>query len=329
MAKPRIYITRPLPTPAMRLLEGVVEYRMWDREDEPVPRETLLREIVDVDGLICMITERIDAEVIDRLHKCRVIAQVAVGYDNIDVVAATRRGIVVTNTPGVLTETTADMAWAILLSTARRVVEGDRFTRSGRWKTWELMGLTGQDVYGATLGIIGLGRIGSAIARRARGFAMRVLYHSRKRVDEALEKELGARYLSLDDLLRQSDVVVISAALTPETRHLIAERELGLMKPSAVLVNISRGPIVDQRALYRALVDRKIWAAGLDVFEVEPVPMDEPLLKLDNVVVPPHLGSATISTRTKMATLAAENCVAGVSGKVPPNVVNPEALERR
>ncbi len=329
MAKPRIYITRPLPTPAMRLLEGVVEYRMWDREDEPVPRETLLREIVDVDGLICMITERIDAEVIDRLHKCRVIAQVAVGYDNIDVAAATRRGIVVTNTPGVLTETTADMAWAILLSTARRVVEGDKFTRSGRWKTWELMGLTGQDVYGATLGIIGLGRIGSAIARRARGFAMRILYHSRKRVDEALEKELGARHVSLDDLLRQADFVVISAALTPETRHLIAERELGLMKPSAVLVNISRGPIVDQRALYRALVDRKIWAAGLDVFEVEPVPMDEPLLKLDNVVVPPHLGSATISTRTKMATLAAENCVAGVSGKVPPNVVNPEALERR
>ena len=329
MAKPRTYITRPLPTPAMRLLDGVVEYRMWDREDEPVPRETLLREIVDVDGLICMITERIDAEVIDRLHKCRVIAQVAVGYDNIDVAAATRRGIVVTNTPGVLTETTADMAWAILLSTARRVVEGDKFTRSGRWKTWELMGLTGQDVYGATLGILGLGRIGSAIARRARGFAMRVLYHSRKRVDEALEKEVGARYLSLDDLLRQSDFVVISAALTPETRHLIAERELGLMKPSAVLVNISRGPIVDQRALYRALVDRKIWAAGLDVFEVEPVPMDEPLLKLDNVVVPPHLGSATISTRTKMATLAAENCVAGVSGKVPPNVVNPEALERR
>ncbi len=329
MAKPRIYITRPLPTPAMRLLEGVVEYRMWDREDEPVPRETLLREIVDVDGLICMLTERIDAEVIDRLHKCRVIAQVAVGYDNIDVTAATRRGIVVTNTPGVLTETTADMAWAILLSTARRVVEGDKFTRSGRWKTWALMGLTGQDVYGATLGIVGLGRIGSAIARRARGFAMRLLYHSRKRVEEALEKELGARYVSLDDLLRQSDFVIISAALTPETRHLIAERELGLMKPSAVLVNISRGPIVDQRALYRALVDRKIWAAGLDVFEVEPVPMDEPLLKLDNVVVPPHLGSATISTRTKMATLAAENCVAGVSGKVPPNVVNPEALERR
>jgi glyoxylate reductase len=329
MAKPRIYLTRPLPEAAMHLLDGVVEYRLWDREDEPVPRDTFLREIVDVDGLICLITERVDAEAIDRLHRCRVIAQVAVGYDNIDVAAATKRGIVVTNTPGVLTETTADMAWAILLATARRVVEGDKFTRSGRWKTWQLMGFTGQDVHDATLGIIGLGRIGTAIARRARGFAMRLLYHNRTRVDAALERELDARYVSLEDLLRQSDFVMISVALTRETRHLIGEKELGLMKPTAVLVNIARGAIVDQRALYRALVDRKIWGAGLDVFEVEPVPMDEPLLKLDNVVIPPHLASATVATRTKMATMAVENCLAGVSGKVPPNVVNPEALERR
>src|SRR5205807_2363592 len=240
MAKPRVYITRPLPQPAMRILEGAVEYRLWDREDEPVPRENLLREVVDVDGGICLITEKMDAEVIDRMRRSTVIAQVAVGIDNIDVAAATRRGIFVTNTPGVLTETTADMGWAILMATARRVVEGDKFTRSGRWKTWELMGFTGQDVHGATL------------------------------------------------------------------------------------VNIGRGPIGDQRALYRALVDRKIWAAGLDVFEAEPVPMDEPLLKLDNVVVPPHLGSASTATRIKMATMAAQNCLAGVSGRVPPNVVNPE-----
>ncbi|HEX9244584.1 MAG TPA: D-glycerate dehydrogenase [bacterium] len=328
MAKPRIYITRPLPEPAMRILEGAVEYRMWDREDEPVARESLLREVVDVDGVICLITEKMDAEVIDRMRRSTVIAQVAVGIDNIDVAAATRRGIFVTNTPGVLTETTADMGWAILMATARRVVEGDKFTRSGRWKTWELMGFTGQDVHGATLGIIGLGRIGAAIARRARGFAMTILYNNR-RPAEALGAEVGARYVSLDDLLRQSDFVMVSCALTAETRHLIAERELGLMKPTAVLVNIARGPIVDQRALYRALVDRKIWAAGLDVFEAEPVPMDEPLLKLDNVVVPPHLGSASTATRTKMATMAAENCLAGVSGRVPPNVVNPEAAERR
>jgi glyoxylate reductase len=328
MSKPRIYVTRPLPEAAMQILEGAVEYRMWERESEPVPRETLLREIVDVDGVICLITERMDAEAIERAHRCRVVAQVAVGYDNIDVAAATRRGIFVTNTPGVLTETTADMAWAILTATARRLVEGDKFTRSGRWKTWELMGFTGQDVHGATLGIIGMGRIGAAIARRAKGFGMPILYNNRKRA-EALEAELGARYVSLYDLLAESDFVVISVALTAETRHMIGERELGLMKPTAILVNIARGPIVDQGALYRALVDRKIWAAGLDVFEVEPVPMDEPLLKLDNVVVPPHLGSASIKTRIKMATMAAENCVAGVSGKVPPNVVNPEAQERR
>ena len=328
MAKPRVYITRPLPQPAMRILEGAVEYRLWDREDEPVPRENLLREVVDVDGVICLITEKMDAEVVDRMRRSAVIAQVAVGYDNIDVAAATRRGIFVTNTPGVLTETTADMGWAILMATARRVVEGDKFTRSGRWKTWELMGFTGQDVHGATLGIIGLGRIGAAIARRARGFAMTILYNNRRPAD-ALGAEVGARYVSLDDLLRQSDFVMVSCALTADTRHLIGERELGLMKPTAVLVNIARGPIVDQRALYRALVDRKIWAAGLDVFEVEPVPMDEPLLKLDNVVVPPHLGSASTATRIKMATMAAENCLAGVSGRVPPNVVNPEAAERR
>jgi glyoxylate reductase len=329
MATPRIYITRPLPEAAMRVLEGAVEYRQWDRDDEPVSRETLLKEIVDVDGIICLLTEKMDAEVIERARRCRVISQVAVGYDNIDVPAATRRGILVTNTPGVLTETTADMAWAILLATARRVVEGDKFTRSGRWKTWEIMAFTGQDVHGATLGIIGMGRIGGAIARRAGGFAMPILYNNRKRVDETVERDLGARYASLDDLLRQSDFVVVSCALTPDTRHLISERELGLMKNTAALVNISRGPIVDQRALYRALVDKKIWAAGLDVFEVEPVPADEPLLRLDNVVVPPHLGSASIKTRTKMATMAAENCLAAVTGKVPANAVNPEALERR
>ncbi|HXX39652.1 MAG TPA: D-glycerate dehydrogenase [bacterium] len=328
MATPRIYITRPLPAQALRRLEGAVEYRMWDREAEPVSRDVLLREIVDVDGIICLLTEKMDAEAIERARRCRVISQVAVGHDNIDVAAATKRGILVTNTPGVLTETTADMAWAILMATTRRVVEGDKFTRSGRWKTWELMGFTGQDVHGATLGIIGLGRIGAAIARRSLGFEMPLLYYSRRR-DEALEKKLGATYVSLDDLLQRSDFVVVSTALTPETRYLIGERELGLMKPTAVLVNISRGQVVDQRALYRALVDRKIWAAGLDVFETEPIPMDDPLLRLDNVVIPPHLGSASIATRIKMATMAVDNCLAGVTGRIPPNLVNPEALESR
>ncbi|HEV2284073.1 MAG TPA: D-glycerate dehydrogenase [bacterium] len=330
MATPRIYVTRPLPEPAARLLrEAPVEVRGWDRDDTPVARDVLLREVVDADGVICLITEKVDAEVIDRMAHCRVIAQVAVGYDNIDVASATRRGIFVTNTPGVLTETTADMGWAILMATARRVVEGDKFTRSGRWKTWEIMGFTGQDVHGATLGIVGMGRIGYAIARRATGFAMPVLYNNRTRLPEAQERLVNARHVSLDELLAQSDFVVISCALTPETRHLISERELGLMKRTAALVNIARGPIVDQRALYRALVDNKIWAAGLDVFEREPVPMDEPLLKLDNVVLPPHLGSASVATRIKMATLAAENCLFGVRSEVPPNAVNREALEHR
>lgn len=331
MPTPRIYVTRPLPEPAARVLrDAPVEVRGWDRDDTPVPRDALLREVVDADGIVCVITEKIDAEAIERMAHCRVISQVAVGYDNIDVPAATRKGIFVTNTPGVLTETTADMAWAILLATARRVVQGDKFTRSGRWKTWELMAFTGQDVHGATLGIVGMGRIGVAIARRAAGFSMRVLYSNRNRVPPAQEREAGgARHVALDELLRESDYVVVSAALTPETRHLIAERELGLMKRTAVLINIARGPIVDQRALYRALVDNKLWAAGLDVFETEPVPMDEPLLKLENVVVPPHLGSATIATRIKMATLAAENCLAGVRGEIPPNVINREALDRR
>ncbi|MHB8732897.1 MAG: 2-hydroxyacid dehydrogenase [bacterium] len=330
MATPRIYVTRPLPEPAARLLrEAPVEVRGWDKDDTPVARDILLREVVDADGVICLITEKMDAEVIDRMAHCRVLAQVAVGYDNIDVPSATRRGIFVTNTPGVLTETTADMGWAILMATARRVVEGDKFTRSGRWKTWEIMGFTGQDVHGATLGIVGMGRIGHAIARRAAGFAMPVLYNNRTRLPEAQERAVNARHVPLDELLAQSDFVVVSCALTPETRHLISERELGLMKRTAALVNIARGPIVDQRALYRALVDNKIWAAGLDVFEREPVPMDEPLLKLDNVVLPPHLGSASVATRIKMATLAAENCLAGVRGEVPPNVVNREALEHR
>ncbi len=330
MATPRIYLTRPMPEPAARLLrEAAVEVRGWDRDDMPVPRDVLLREVVDADGVVCVITEKMDAEVIERMAHTRVIAQVAVGYDNIDVAAATRKGIFVANTPGVLTETTADMGWAILMATARRVVEGDKFTRSGRWKTWELMAFTGRDVHGATLGIVGMGRIGYAIARRATGFGMPVLYAGRNRLPEEQERAVNARHVPLDELLARSDFVIVSAALTPETRHLIGERELGLMKRTAVLVNIARGPIVDQRALYRALVDNKIWAAGLDVYEREPVPMDEPLLKLDNVVLPPHLGSASTATRFKMATTAVENCLAGARGEVPPNVVNPEAQERR
>jgi glyoxylate reductase len=329
MATPRIYVTRLLPGPGQELLRRApVEVRSWDREDVPVPRDVLLREVVDADGIVCCLTEKMDAEVFDRMTRCRVVSQIAVGYDNIDLAAAARKRILVTNTPGVLTETTADMGWALLMAAARRVVEGDKFTRSGKWKTWEIMGFTGQDVHGATLGIVGMGRIGQTVARRAMGFDMPVLYSDVRRAPEPQERALGARYVPLDDLLREADFVVITAALTPETHHLIGERELGLMKPTAILVNIARGPIVDQRALYRALVDKAIWAAGIDVFEVEPVPADEPLLKLGNVVVPPHLASASVATRLKMVTLAVESCLAALRGDMPSNTVNREALDR-
>jgi glyoxylate reductase len=252
-----------------------------------------------------------------------VISNMAVGYNNIDVAEATRRNILVTNTPDVLTETTADLTFALLMATARRITEAERFLRDGKWKIWSPMLLTGQDVYGATLGIIGLGRIGSAVARRARGFDMRVLYHSTRRNEQA-ERDLGVQYAGLDELLSESDFVVIMTPLTPQTRNLIGARELALMKPTAVLVNTARGGVVDERALYDALKDGKIWAAGLDVFEQEPVPTDHPLLSFPNVTALPHIGSASIRTRIRMAELAAENLLDGLAGRVPKCLVNRE-----
>jgi glyoxylate reductase len=248
----------------------------------------------------------------------------AVGYDNVDVPAATARGVPVTNTPGVLTETTADLAWALLMSAARRVVESDRFTREGRWKTWSPMLLLGQDVHHATLGIVGLGRIGAEVAKRGRGFDMRLLYASRTRKPE-LERQLGLEHVPLDDLLRQSDFVSLHTPLTEETRGLIGEHALALMKPTAILINTARGPIVDQRALTEALIARRIGGAALDVFEEEPIPVEDPLLSLKNVVVLPHIGSATTATRGKMARIAAENLLAALAGTRPPNLINPEA----
>lgn len=247
--------------------------------------------------------------------------------DNINVADCTARGVLVTNTPGVLNETSADLAWGLMLAAARRIPEGDRLVRAGGWKTWSPMLMTGQDVFGATLGVVGFGRIGQAVARRARGFNMKVLYYDVKPIPAAAK--LGAEYRALDDLLRESDFVSLHVNLTPETRGMIGRRELGLMKPTAVLVNTARGGVVDEAALYDALKTGQIWAAGLDVFETDPVPVDHPLLSLDNVVACPHAGSASIATRVRMATLAAENLVAGVIGGTPPTPVNPEVLERR
>jgi len=323
--KPKVVVTRKVPDRAIELLAPHCELDMWAEEDEPIPREALELKIRDADGLYCLLTDTIDRALLDLAPRLRVISNMAVGYNNIDVAEATRRNIMVTNTPDVLTETTADLTFALLMAAARRIVEAERFLRSGAWRTWSPMLLTGQDVYGATMGIIGLGRIGSAVARRARGFNMRVLYHSTRR-NERAEQELGAQYAGLDELLAQSDFVVIMTPLTPRTRGLIGARELALMKPTAVLINAARGGIVDEQALYDALKNGKIWAAGLDVFEREPVPLEHPLLSLPNVTALPHIGSASIRTRIRMAELAAENLLDGLAGRVPRCLVNREIV---
>ena len=328
MGGKRVYVTRKIPQSALDILEECFEVSVFPEEDRVVPREILLREVRQVDALFCLLTDRVDRELLDAAPNLKIVANMAVGYDNIDVAACTERKIVVTNTPGVLTEATADLTFALLLATARRLPESERFLRDGRWKTWSPMLLTGQEVYGATLGILGLGRIGRAVARRAKGFDMRVLYYSRHR-DLDAEEKLGILYRDKDELLRESDYVSIHLPLTGETRGFIGERELGLMKPTAILINTARGPVVDENALYRALKERRIWAAGLDVFETEPLPLDSPLRTLPNVVLLPHIGSATIKTRTDMALIAARNIRDYLLAGKPHTPVNPEVLEAR
>lgn len=325
MSRPQVYITRQIPEAAVKIIAEACDYRIWTSEPEPVPSEVLAREIADVDGVLTMLTEKWDAPRLARAPKLKVIAQMAVGYDNINVPDCTARGVLVTNTPGVLNETTADLAFALLMATARRIPESERYLKSGQWKAWSPMGLLGQDVHHATLGIVGLGRIGKAVARRSKGFDMKILYSNRRR-DEAAEQELGASYCSLDDLLRQSDFVLILVPLSAETRGLIGARELALMKPTACLINVARGGIVDEAALYDALQRSQLWAAGLDVWGKEPVNTDHPLLTLDSVVALPHIGSSSIATRTRMATLAAQNLVAALTGGKPPSPVNPQVL---
>lgn len=326
-SRPKVFVTRRIPAEARTLLETHCDVRMFDHELTPIPRETLLEELADADGALVMITERVDDEVLDAGPRLKVVANMAVGYDNIDVAACTRRGVMVTNTPDVLTETTADLTWALLMATARRLVEAQKVIERGEWRGLSPMFMVGQDVYGRTLGIIGAGRIGSAVARRAIGFDMTILYHNRRRNPD-LEAATGARYAGFHELLEQSDFVVLMVPLTPETYHLINEDALRRMKPSAILINAARGPVVDERALYKALTEGWIWAAGLDVWEKEPIGADHPLLSLPNVVALPHIGSASIATRIAMAVLAAENVVAGVTGRRPPSLVNPEVWER-
>jgi lactate dehydrogenase-like 2-hydroxyacid dehydrogenase len=318
---PRVVVTRDVPGLGIARLRRVAEVWLWP-EDRPIRREVLVEEVATAAGVYSMLTDLIDVELLDAAPGLVVVSNMAVGVDNIDVAACTARGIPVGHTPGVLTETTADTAFALMMMAARRLVEGVDYVRAGKWGPWEADLLLGSDVHNTTLGIVGLGRIGAAVARRARGFGMRILYHNR-RPDPAAEAELGAEYRTLDALLAEADHVVILVPLSDATRHLIGRREFAIMQPTATLVNAARGPIVDPMALYEALRDGAIAAAGLDVTDPEPIPLDDPLLTLPNCIVVPHLGSASRRTREAMAGLATDNLIAGLIGH-PMRAVNPE-----
>ena len=321
----RVFVTLPLPSPGIDMLRERFDVTMM--EAEGMPPDVLKRHIAESDpvGIIGMVNVPITDEIMAAAPQLRVVANYAVGYNNVDVAAATRRGVLVTNTPGVLTDATADLAFALILAVARRVVESDRFLREGKFKGWRADLLLGSDVYGRVLGIIGFGRIGQAVARRGLGFNMSILYSDARRISPEVESELRAQYVPLDELLRKADYVSIHADLNDQTRHLISERELKLMGPEHYLINAARGPIVDEKALVRALKEGWIKGAGLDVYEHEP--KTEPgLTDCWNAVLLPHLGSATVTARAAMAETAAKNLIAAVEGQTPPNLVNPEAL---
>jgi glyoxylate reductase len=326
MSNPRVFVTRRIPAKGLDLARQAAEAEVW-QDPLPPPYEVLLQKVKGLDALLCLLTDRIDADLMDAIGpQVKVISQMAVGFDNIDIAAATARGIPIGNTPGVLTDTTADFAWALLMAAARRVVEGDKFTRAGQWKTWGPIDFLGPDVSGATLGIVGFGRIGQGMAKRAQGFDMRILYFDRQRDLEA-EQKYGAQFVELDTLLRESDFVSLHTVLSPETYHLMDDVRLGQMKRSGILINTSRGPVVDQAALYRALSSGTIAYAALDVTEPEPIKLDDPLLALDNIIIAPHIASASYQTRDKMATMAAANLIAGLRGERLPNCVNPQVYQ--
>ena len=326
--KPIVYVTRRIPEVGIDILKEFCEVRYRD-EVPPPSREELLEAVEDVDAIYCTLNEKMDKELIDKARRLKVIGTMSVGFDHIDLEYATEKGIYVVHTPGVLTETVADHTWALLLAAARRVVEADNMIRNGEWTIpWAPTMLLGHDIYGKVLGVIGLGRIGYAVARRAKGFNMKVLYYDVVRKPEA-EKELGIEYASIEKVLKEADFVTIHVPLTPQTRGLIGERELRLMKKTAVLVNTARGPVVDQKALAKALSEGWIAAAGLDVFEKEPISPDDPLLRLKNVVLTPHIGSASHDTRNKMAKMAAEGIIKVLKGEKPDNLCNPDVMSIR
>src|ERR1700730_2194037 len=324
-SKPRVMLSRSLPEEVIVRARGRADVDLHTG-DKPLSKTELIARVKDREGLVCLITDTIDASVLESCPGLKVVSNVAVGFNNIDVAAATKRGVVVTNTPDVLTETTADFAWTLLMATARRVVEADRYVRDGKFTQWEYMVLLGGDVHDKTLGIIGFGRIGRAMARRALGFNMRVVYQDAVAADPATERELRATRTDTATLLRDSDFVSIHTPLLPETRHLINAQSLRTMKKTAYLVNASRGPVVDEAALVQALTEGWIAGAGLDVFEEEPK-VHPSLMGLHNVVLAPHIASASSDTRLQMANLAVDNCLAVLEGRTPPTPVNPEVLK--
>ncbi len=328
MPKPKVYVTRELPERGLKVIRKHFDTEVWTEYASP-PKKVIIEKARNVDALASLLSDKIDAEVFNAAPKLKIVAQMAVGFDNIDVQEATKRGIYVTNTPEVLTDTTADFAWALLMAVARRVVEADKYVRTGQWKvSWHPSMMLGRDIYNATIGIVGAGRIGYAVAKRAKGFDMKILFYDVVPRPE-MEKDLGAKRVELDTLFKESDFVSIHVPLMKETYHLVNAERLKLMKKTAYLINNSRGPVVDEKALYEALKEGKIAGAGLDVFEQEPTPLDNPLLRLDNLVVAPHISSASHETRSKMAEMVAENLVAFFEGKKPPNLINPDVLKVR
>jgi len=325
MPKPKVLVTRKFFDEAIDLIKTVADVEIYPSEEDPIPREVLLDKVQDIDGLLPMLTDRVDQTLLDRGKRLKVVSNYAVGYNNIDVNEATKHGVMVTNTPDVLTDTTADCAFMLLMAISRRLVEVDKFVREGKWvKAWGPKMLLGSDITGKTLGIIGLGRIGKAVVPRAKGFNMKILYHNRNPDPEA--EKLGVEYRSMDEILAESDYISLHVPLNDNTKHLIGEPELKKMKKTAYLINTSRGPVVDENALTKALKENRIAGAGLDVLYEEPTNPKNPLLKLDNVIVAPHIGSATIETRLAMAMKAATNLTAALKGEQPPDLLNPEVL---
>jgi len=316
----KVFITARIPEEVLARITREHSVETYD-QDKPIERSRMLEAVQNKDGLLCTITDRIDKEVLERAPGLKVIANNGVGFDHIDIEAASARKIPVTNTPGVLTDETADLTFALMLSNARRIVEGDRMTRTGEFKYWAPLHFLGWKVNGKTLGIVGFGRIGQAVAKRARGFDMKVVYFDSSRLDPSQEKNLNVSFMPFDELLREADFVTLHVSLNPSTRRLMGKREFDIMKPSACLINTSRGPVVDEKALVEALQKGRIGGAGLDVYENEPQ-LSPGLAELNNVILLPHVGSATIETRTKMASMAADNLLAGLRGERPPNMVN-------